>query len=104
MILDQGKELQSIGFIGRAMGKYSEALKLNPDLIFEVKILQYKAGIKMANLANKADEIEEIQLAISALEDARDFAGGIGTKNEKLLVDLREKLQKYEDFKSREII
>ena len=104
VILDQGKELQSLGFIGRAMDKYSEALELNPDLIFEVKTLQYKAGIKMANLANKADEFEEIQLAISALEDARELAGGIGNKNEKLLVDLKEKLQQYEDFKSRDII
>ena len=34
----------------------------------------------MANLANKADEFEEIQLAISALEDAKVLAGGIGTK------------------------
>ena len=104
VILDQGKELQSLGFIGRAMEKYSEALELNPDLIFEVETLQYKAGIKMANLANKADEFEEIQLAISALEDARELAGGIGTKNEKLLVDLKEKLQEYENFKSRDII
>ena len=46
MILDQGKELQSLGFIGRSMEKYSEALELNPDLIFEVKSLQYKAGVK----------------------------------------------------------
>ena len=104
VILAQGKELQSLGFIGRAMEKYSEALELNPDLIFEVKTLQYKAGIKMANLANKADEFEEIQLAISALEDARELAGGIGTKNEKLLVDLKQKLQELEDFKSRDII
>ena len=58
----------------------------------------------MANLANKADEFEEIQLAISALEDARELAGGIGSKNEKLLVDLKEKLQEYEEFKSRNII
>ena len=104
VILDQGKELQSLGFIGRAMEKYSEALELNPDLIFEVKSLQYKAGVKMANLANKADEFEEIQLAISSLEDARELAGGIGSKNEKLLIDLKEKLKKHDEFKSRDII
>ncbi|MDC3166517.1 hypothetical protein OA955_02055, partial [Candidatus Marinimicrobia bacterium] len=54
VVLSQGKELQNVGFIGRAMGKYSEALELNQDLIFEVKSLQYKAGVKMANIARKA--------------------------------------------------
>ena len=86
------------------MDKYSEALELNQDLIFEVKSLQYKAGVKMANIAKKADEFEEIQLAISALEDARELAGGIGAKNEKLLIDLKEKLEAYDEFKARDII
>ena len=104
MVLSQGKELQNVGFIGRAMGKYSEALELNQDLIFEVKSLQYKAGVKMANIARKADEFEEVQLAISALEDARELAGGIGAKNEKLLNDLKERLEAYDEFKSRDII
>ena len=58
----------------------------------------------MANIARKADEFEEVQLAISALEDAREFAGGIGAKNEKLLADLKEKLKAYDEFKSRKII
>ena len=104
VVLSQGKELQNVGFIGRAMGKYSEALELNQDLIFEVKSLQYKAGVKMANIARKADEFEEVQLAISALEDARELAGGIGAKNEKLLTDLKERLKAYDEFKSRDII
>ena len=104
VVLSQGKELQNLGFIGRAMEKYSDALELNQDLIFEVKSLQYKAGVKMANIARKADEFEEVQLAISALEDARELAGGIGAKNEKLLADLKEKLEAYDEFKSRKII
>ena len=104
VVLSQGKELQNLGFIGRAMEKYSDALELNQDLTFEVKSLQYKAGIKMANIARKADEFEEVQLAISALEDARELAGGIGVKNEKLLADLKEKLEAYDEFKSRKII
>ena len=104
VVLSQGKELQNLGFIGRAMEKYSDALELNQDLNFEVKSLQYKAGVKMANIARKADEFEEVQLAISALEDARELAGGIGVKNEKLLADLKEKLEAYDEFKSRDII
>jgi len=104
VVLSQGKELQNLGFIGRAMEKYSEALELNQDLNFEVKSLQYKAGIKMANIARKADEFEEVRLAISALEDAKELAGGIGAKNEKLLADLKEKLEVYDEFKSRDII
>jgi len=104
VVLSQGKELQNLGFIGRAMEKYSDALELNQDLTFEVKSLQYKAGVKMANIARKADEFEEVQLAISALEDARELAGGIGYKNEKLLADLKEKLEAYDEFKSRDII
>ena len=104
VILGQGKELQNLGFIGRAMDKYSEALELNKDLIFEVKSLQYKAGVKMANIASKADDFGEIQLAISALEYARELAGGIGTRNENLLIDLKQKLESYDEYKSRDLI
>ena len=83
VILGEGKQYQELGFIGRAMGKYSEALELNTDLIYEIRSLQYQAGMQMARLADEADEFEEIQLAIYALETARELAGGIGSKNEK---------------------
>ena len=104
VILGQGKELQALGFIGRAMEKYSEALELNQDLIFEVKSLQYKAGVKMANIAKKADSFDEIQLAIYSLEYARELAGGIGSRNENLLIDLKQKLDSYEEYKSQKLI
>ena len=104
VILGEGKQYQELGFIGKAMGKYAEALEMNQDLVYEVKALQYKAGIQMAKLATKADEFEEIQLAIYSLEFARELSGGIGVKNEQLLIDLKEKLNSYEDYKSRELI
>ena len=104
VVLGEGKQYQELGFIGRAMQKYTEALELNPDLIYEVKSLQYKAGIQMAKLATEANEFEEIQLAIYALEYARELAGGIGEKNEKLLIDLYKKLESYDNYKLREII
>ena len=104
VILSEGKAYQQAGFIGKAMNTYSEALKLNPDLIYEVKSLQYKAGIQMASLANKADEFEEIQLAIYSLEYARELSGGIGSRNEKLLVDLKSKLKSYDQYKTRILI
>ncbi len=101
VVLGEGKEYQTAGFIGKAMGKYAEALEMNPDLIHEVKALQYRAGIQMAKLATEADEFEEIQLAIHSLEYARELSGGIGKRNEQLLVDLREKLQSLSDYKTR---
>ena len=85
------------------MQKYTEALEMNADLIYEVKSLQYKAGIQMAKLATKADEFEEIQLAIYALEYARDLAGGIGERNEKLLFDLNKMLESNDNYKIRKI-
>ena len=103
-ILGDGKELQSGGFIGKAMGKYAEALEMNEDLIYQVKALQYQAGMQMANLAAEADEFEEIQLAIYSLEYARSLVGGIGTKNEQLLIDMRKKIQEFDDYKARAII
>ena len=104
VILGEGKKYQEAGFIGKAMGKYAEALDLNGDLIFEVKALQYKAGIQMAKLATKADEFEEIQLAIHSLEFARELSGGIGKRNEQLLLDLRAKLKSLDNYKSRVLI
>ena len=58
----------------------------------------------MANIAKKAGEFEEIQLAIYSLEYARELAGGIGTRNETLLLDLKVKLKSYEEYKSKIII
>ena len=104
VILGEGKKYQELGFIGRAMEKYSEALELNADLIYEIRSLQYQAGVQMAKLADEADEFEEIQLAIYALETARELAGGIGSKNEKLLIDLKEKIKKLDDYKTRGLI
>ena len=58
----------------------------------------------MAKLATKADEFEEVQLAIHSLEFARELSGGIGKKNEQLLLDLKEKLRSYDDYRSRALI
>ena len=104
VVLGEGKKYQQFGFIGKAMGKYSEALSMNADLMYEVKALQHKAGIQMAKLAKEADEFEEIQLAIHSLEFARELAGGIGTRNEELLNDLKNRLNSYDDYKSRVLI
>ena len=104
VVLGEGKNYQKFGFIGKAMGKYAEALSMNSDLIYEVKALQHKAGIQMAKIAKEADEFEEIQLAIHSLEFARELAGGIGERNERLLIDLKEKLKSYDDYKSRLLI
>ena len=104
VILGEGKQYQEYGFIGKAMSKYAEALEMNADMIYEIKALQYKAGIQMAKLASEANEFEEIQLAIYSLEFARELSGGIGDKNEKLLTDLKEKLFLYDNYKSRDLI
>ena len=104
VVLSEGISYQNENFIGKAMITYSEALKLNPDLIFEVKSLQYKAGIQMVNLANKSDEIDEIQLAIYSLEYAKELSGGIGKKNEELLADLKRKVQLFDHHKTQSII
>jgi len=104
VVLGEGKKYQNAGFIGKAMGKYANALEMNPDLIYEVKSLQYRAGIQMAKLATEADEFEEIQLAIHSLEFARELSGGIGKRNEQLLLDLRAKLKSLDNYKSRVLI
>ena len=104
VVLGEGKKYQTAGFIGKAMEKYANALEMNPDLIYEVKSLQYRAGIQMARLAKEADEFEEIQLAIYSLEFARELSGGIGKRNEQLLMDLNNKLKSLSDYKTRVLI
>tara|TARA_S200000501_G_scaffold67635_3_gene59185 strand:+ start:940 stop:2790 length:1851 start_codon:yes stop_codon:yes gene_type:complete len=98
-ILGNGKKLQLAGFIGKAMGKYAEALKINGELLYMVKALQYNAGIQMVNLANEADEFDEIFLAIESLKYAKELSGEIGSKNEILLIELEKKLENYDEFK-----
>ncbi len=104
VVLGEGKKYQTAGFIGKAMEKYANALEMNPDLIYEVKSLQYRAGIQMARLAKEADEFDEIQLAIHSLEFARELSGGIGKRNEQLLMDLNNKLKSLSDYKTRVLI
>ena len=77
---------------------------MNPYLIYEVNSLQYRAGIQMAKLATEADEFEEIQLAIHSLEFARELSGGIGKRNEQLLLDLNQKLKTLSDYNTRILI
>ena len=101
VILGDGKKYQAAGFIGKAMEKYSEALVMNEDLIHEVKSLQYTAGLQMAELAAEADEFEEVQLAIYALEYAKVLVGGIGAGNEQLLKDLKNKMKALDEYKIR---
>ena len=104
VILNEGKKYQNASFVGKAMGKYATALEMNPDLIYEIKALQYQAGIQMVKLANEADEFDEIQLAIYSLEFARDLSGGIGKRNEQLLIDLKNKLKSHSDYKTRILV
>ena len=104
VILGEGKKLQSILILGKAMDKYVLALEMNEALEFEVKALQYQAGIQLAELADKADGFDEIQLAIQSLERAREFAGGIGNRNEQLLKDLKSKLSSLDEHKANIVI
>ena len=101
VVLGEGKKLQSVLILGKAMDRYAEALEMNEALKFEIKALQYQAGIQLADLAGKADEFEEIQLAIQSLERAREFSGGIGNRNEQLLKDLKAKLSRLDEHKAR---
>ena len=104
IILDQGKKLQSILILGKAMEKYSIALEMNTELESQIIALQYQAGIQLVELADKVDEFDEIILAVKSLEQAKELSSGIGARNEKLLDDLNSKLKSYENYKAKMII
>ncbi len=104
VILDQGQKLQSILILGKAMEKYSKALELNGELASKIFALQYQAGIQLAELADRVDEPNEIILAIQSLKEAKELTSEIGSRNEKLLEDLDNKLQRFSDYKSDIII
>ena len=104
VILEQGQKLQSILILGKAMTKYSEALKLNSELESNIRALQYQAGIQLVELADKVKDFDEIVLAIQSLEEASKLTSSIGQKNAQLLKDLKLKLNKYSEYKSKMII
>ena len=104
VVLEEGKKLQSILILGKAMEKYSEALKLNTDLESNVKALQYQAGIQLVELANKVDAFDEVNLAVQSLEEAKILSSSIGSTNEQLLKNLKEKLNSYSNYKTNMII
>ena len=104
VILGEGKKLQSILILGKAMEKYSKALELNGDLKSEIIALHYQAGIQLVELADKVDEFDEIILAIQSLKQAKELSSGIGSRNEKLLQDLNNKLKKLDNYKANILI
>jgi len=104
VILGEGKKLQSILILGKAMEKYSKALELNIDLEPQIIALQYLAGIQLIEIADQVDEFDEIILAIQSLEQAKGISSGIGPNNEKLLKDLKNKLKKLDNYKTGMII
>ena len=77
VILGEGKKLQSILILGKAMEKYSKALELNIDLEPRIIALQYKAGIQLIEIADQVDELDEIILAVQSLEQAKKLSSGI---------------------------
>ena len=104
VILEQGQKLQTILILGKAMTKYSEALKLNSELESNIRALQYQAGIQLVELADSVKDFDEIVLAIQSLEEASKLTSSIGQRNEQLLKDLKLKLNKYSEYKSKMII
>jgi len=104
VILGEGKKLQSILILGKAMEKYSKALELNIELEPQIIALQYLAGIQLIEIADQVDEFDEIILAIQSLEQAKGISSGIGPNNEKLLKDLKNKLKKLDNYKTGMII
>ena len=100
VILGEGKKLQSILILGKAMEKYSKALELNGELESQIIALHYQAGIQLVELADRVDEFDEIILAIQSLKQAKELSSGIGSRNEKLLEDLNNKLKKLDNYKS----
>ena len=104
VMLAQGERLQSILILGKAMEKYSKALELNDKLESKVYALQYQAGIQLVELADRINEPDEIILAIQSLKQAKELSPKIGTRNEELLKDLENKLQRFNDYKSDVII
>ena len=104
VILSQGKKLQSILILGKAMEKYSKALELNGELKSKISALQYQAGIQLVELADKVDEPDEIILAIQSLKEAKKLSFEIGFRNEEILEELENKLERFSNYKSDIII
>ena len=61
--------------------------------------MHYQAGIQLVELADEVDEFDEVILAVKSLEQAKTFSKSIGDRNEKLLEDLKVKLEKLDNFK-----
>ena len=104
VVLEEGKKLQSILIFGKAMERYSEALKLNIDLEPNVKALHYQAGIQLVEFANEVDSFDEVNVAVQSLEEAKILSSSIGSSNEQLLKDLKRKLDRLSNYKSNIII
>ena len=55
-------------------------------------------------MANQVDAFDEVILAVQSLEEAKLLSSAIGSRNDKLLKDLKEKLGSYSNYKTDMII
>jgi len=104
VVLGEGKKYQNAGFIGKAMGKYANALEMNPDLIYEVNRCNIARGSKWRNWLQKQMNLKRSNWQSIPWNLHGSFPGVLGKRNEQLLLDLNQKLKTLSDYNTRILI
>lgn len=90
-LLQDGEMALHYGFYSKALTLINEALQKESSLEFEVQTLRYQVAMHLVEMANKISDHNELRSAIQMLVEASDLSGGLGDRNEKILIGLIEK-------------
>ena len=88
----QAKKATRYGFYANAMDLLEKAEKRDPSLRYEIDMVRNEIAGALVGDANKITDLSSINLAIQYLEQAKEISGTLGRENERILAELKEKL------------
>ncbi len=99
-LLKEGQTALDNDFVLKALELLDKAETEDPEVRIEADLLRYQAATRLVAQANRVTDFDALELAIQSLEKARELTGGLGTKNERVLKALKEKLTAYETLET----
>ncbi len=100
----QAKKAIQYGFYDKALNLLSQADNRDPSLHYEIDLLRNEVAGSLIADANKITDLSAINLVIQYLEQAKSMSGTLGRTNEKILGELKAKLDIREDLDLQEKI
>lgn len=89
----QAKKAIQYGFYDNALQLLEKSEKRDASLRYEIDLLRNEIAGALVGDANKISDLSAINLVVQYLEQAKGMSGTLGRENERILTELKEKLE-----------